>query len=254
MQGSQRLDSPIPRELLTSPRLVLRKGGTLGLLLLGRILTAPVLLVAAALLLFVLVEPILVFLVPAQPARVTATWRDLKARGGTVYYVEYQLVRSGYIGRDEVLLGEYQAYHVGQIVEAHAMQLGKIGYSALDRSLRAYARYRLIIWFGAAFALAISWVFFYALWFSPWRSHWLVKYGKATFGAIVAKSVICSRRQCSYMLTYQFKAQGNLWASRIRISPQRFDSAGLKDLVIILFDPKRPGRNIVYDYSSFMAA
>jgi hypothetical protein len=45
-----------------------------------------------------------------------------------------------------------------------------------------------------------------------------------------------------------------LHARRIHISPLHHDSAGLKDLVLIFFDPARPGRNIVYDYSDFLAS
>ncbi|MGA3067239.1 MAG: hypothetical protein ABSF29_10375 [Tepidisphaeraceae bacterium] len=254
MQATQVVDSPIPRELLHSPRMVLRKRGTLTVLLLGRMITGPVLAIFAALVAFVVLEPIVVFVIPAQPARVIALWGDNKARHGIAYYVEYQLDRSGLIGRDQVLQNEFAAYHVGQAIKAHAIHLGKVGYAALDRSLQAYARYRLIDWFGAAVGIAVGTVLFYGIWLVPWRSHWLVKNGKATFGAIVAKSIICTgRRQCSFTLTYQFKAMGNLWARRMSINPRRYDSAALKDLVIVLFDPKRPKHSIVYDYCDFIA-
>jgi hypothetical protein len=255
MQGSEEADSPIPPVLLRSPRTVRRKPGTLGPLLLGRILTAPGLVVVAALLAFAVCEPLVVFLLPAQSARIVGQWREFKLRRGIAYYVEYQLDRSGFIGRDEVLLNEYQKFHVGQAVKAHVIHLGQLGYSALDRSLANYARYRMILWFCASFALAIGWVFFHALWVSPWRAHWLVQYGKATFGAVVAKSILhAHRRHLSFTLTYQFRAMGTLQARRMRISPQRYDMADLKDLVIILFDPTRPSRSIVYDYCDFIAS
>ena len=254
MQKSPGADSPIPRVLLRSPRAVRRKPGTLGPLLLGRILTAPVLAVFAALLGLVVLEPIVVFLLPAQPARVVGQWREFKAREGTTCYIEYQFDRFKFTGTDEVLPDEYPAFQVGQAVRAHVIHLGPLGYSALDRSLRAYARYRMILWFSALFALAIGGVLFYAIWLLPWRAHWLTRHGEATFGAVVEKSIIHGRRRHLYFtLTYQFKAQGTLRARRIRISPQRYDSAGVKDLVIILFDPARPSRNIVYDYCDFIA-
>jgi len=255
MQESQTVDSPIPRALLRSPRRVRRKPGTLGPLLLGRILTAPLLAVFAALLAFVVLEPIVVFLLPAQPAHVVGQWQEFKVRRGIAYCIKYQFDRSGFIGRDGVLPGEYQAFEVGQAVKAHLIHLGPLGYSALDRSLKAYARYRMILWFGALFALAIGGVSFYAIWLLPWRSQWLTQHGRATFGAVVEKSIVHGRRRHLYFtLTYQFKAQGNLWARSIHISPQRYDSAGVKDLVIILFDPARPNRNIVYDYCDFIAS
>jgi len=154
-----------------------------------------------------------------------------------------------------MLLDEYRAFRVGQTVKAHLIQMGPLGYSALDRSPGAYARSRMILWFGAFFALAIGWVLFYAIWLLPWRAHWLARNGQATFGAVVEKSVVQSgRRHYFYTLTYQFKAVGALRAWRIRISSQRFDSAGVKDLVIILFDPARPNRSIVYDYCDFIVS
>jgi len=254
MVKSQGVDSPIPTALLRSPRTVRRKPGTLGPVLLGRILTAPLLAVCAASVAIVILEPIVVFLLPAQPARVVGQWRESKGHRGTGCYIEYQFDRSGFTGRDEVLPDEYQAFQVGGAVKAHVIHVGPLGYSALDRSLAAYARYRKILWFSAGFALAIGGVLFYAIWLLPWRSHWLTRYGKATFGAVVEKAIVRSgRRHFSFTLTYQFKALGSLQSRRISISPQRYDSAGVKDLVIVLFDPMRPSRNIVYDYSDFIA-
>jgi hypothetical protein len=255
MPASKEGDSPLPRALLRSPRIVRRKPGTLGPILLGRILTAPILIFFAALLALVVFEPILVFLFPAQPARVIGRWLELTRRRGTADVVEYRFDRSGFTGRDEVMPDEYPAFEVGQAVKAHLIHIGPLGYSALDRSPRAYARYRMILWFGAAFALAIGGILFYAAWLVPWRSRWLTRRGEATFGAVVEKSIIHDRRRHLYFtLTYQFKAMGILRARRIRISAQRYDSAGVKDLVIVLFDPARPSRNIVYDYSDFIAS
>ena len=70
MHGVQEVDSPIPRALLRSPRVVRRKPGTLGMLVLGRTLSAPVLAVFAGLLAFAVLEPLIVFLIPAQQARI----------------------------------------------------------------------------------------------------------------------------------------------------------------------------------------
>jgi len=56
VRESQKTGSPMPQALLRSPRMVRRKPGTLGPLLLGRILTAPVLAVFAGLLGFVVLE------------------------------------------------------------------------------------------------------------------------------------------------------------------------------------------------------
>jgi hypothetical protein len=255
MQESQAVDSPIPRALLRLPRIVRRKPGTLAPLLLGRILTAPVLAAFAFLLGLVVLEPIVVFLLPARPARIVRQWCEFKARRGTAYYIEYQFDRSGFTDRDEVLPDEYNAFSVRQTVKAHLIHLGPLRYSALDRSLAAYARYRMILWFGALFALAIGGVLFYAIWLLPWRSYWLTRHGHATFGAVVEKSIVHGRRRHLYFtLTYQFNALGTLQAQRIRVSPQRYDSAGIKDLVIILFDPARPSRNMVYDYCNFIAS
>jgi hypothetical protein len=255
MDQRQETDSPIPRALLRSPRIVRRKPGTLGPLLLGRILTAPVLAACAGLLGFVILDPIVVFLLPAQPARVTRQLRRPEKHRGITEYIEYQFDRSGFVGRDEVMPEEYAAFPVGQAVKAHLIHLGPLGYSALGRSAGAYAQNRKILWFSVAFALATSGVFFYAMWLVPWRARWLTRYGKATFGAVVEKSILHrGRRHLYFTLTYQFKAMGTLRARRISISPQRYDSAGVKDLVIILFDPAHPGRNIVYDYCDFVAS
>jgi hypothetical protein len=248
-------DSPIPPALLRSPRIVRRKPGTLGVVLLGRILTAPLLAVSVALLALVILEPIVVFLLPAQPARVVGLWRDPKARHGMAYYVQYKFDRSGFIAHDQVMPDEYQALQVGQGVKAHVIRLGQLGYSVLDRSPRAYAHHRMIAWFGALFASAIGGVLFHAMWLSPWRSRWLARYGKATFGAVVAKSILQGgRRHLFFTLTYQFKVLGKLRARLIRISGQQYDSIGVTDLVIVLFDPARPSRNIVYDYCDFVAS
>jgi hypothetical protein len=223
-------------------------------ILVGRILTAPVLVFFVGLLGFVVLDAVVVFLLPARPARVVGQTRVYKARLGTAYYVEYQFDRSRFSAWDEVMPEEYRGLWVGEAVKAHLIFWGPWDYSALDRSVGDYAQYRMILWFSGAFALAIGWVILHAMWLGPWRVRWLAKHGRATFGAVVGKSIVHSRRrQLSFTLTYQFKAMGNLHARRIRISPQRYDSAGIKDLVIILFDPKKPARSIVYDYCDFIA-
>jgi hypothetical protein len=255
MQVLEVAESPIPRALLRSPRKVRRKRGTLGLLVVGRVLTLPFLIAATLLIGFVVFEPIIAFVLPAQPARILSRWCDARARRGIAYYIEYRFDRSGFIGRDQVMQGEYNAFHAGQIVKAHVVHLGQVGYSALDRSLSDYAHYRMIVWFNAAFATAIGSVFFYAAWLWPWQAYWLARHGKATFGAVVSKSTVFGgRRHAHFMLTYQFKAKGTLRAERIRISPQRFDEADPMDLIIVLFDPKRPRRNMVYDYCDFFVS
>lgn len=209
---------------------------------------------AAALLAFAVLEPIVAFLFPAQPARIVDLSRDFKVHRGFAYRVQYQFDRSGFIGHDEVLPDEYRELQVGQAINAHVVHLGRFGYSILDRSPGAYARNRMINWFCTAFAAAIGWVFFHAVWLMPRRARWLAQNGEATFGAVVVKSVVQrARRHLFCTLTYQFKVNGTLRARRIRVSPQRYDAAQLGDLITILFDPKRPGRSIVYEYSDFIA-
>jgi hypothetical protein len=254
MPEREEADSPMPRVLLHSPRRVRRKRGTMGPLLLGRILTAPVLVVFAGMLGLVVLDWFVVFIVPAQPARIVGQIRQFKARQGATFFIAYQFDRSGFIGRDEVMPYEFQPLWVGRAVKAHVIHIGPVGYSALDRSLGDYAQNRMILWFGAVFALAIGGVIFQALWLAPWRSWWLTRNGQATYGAVVGKSIIHRRRRYLYFtLTYQFKVKGILQARRIRISPQRYDSTGVRDLLIILFDPARPRRSIVYDYCDFIA-
>ena len=253
MQEVQKV-SPIPRAFLRSPRRVLRKPGTCVPFLLGRILTAPVLAISAALAGVVVLEPIVVFLLPAQPARLLRQWRETKVRGGTDYWIEYQFDRSGFVGHSRVPQEQYQALHVGQPLMAHLIHIGPLGYSALDRTAADYARGRMILWFGTLFALLIGGIFYYEFWLLPSRAHWLMHHGEVTFGAVVEKRISHSQRHFSCSLTYQFKAAGALRARRIRISPQRYDATGVKDLVIILFDPRRPKRNIVYDYCNFVVS
>ncbi len=227
----------------------------MGPLLLGRILSAPFVAAAIALCAAAMIEP-LIFLLPAQPARIERLWSQFKARRGTFYFATYRLERSGFEAVDELMPAEYFSLRIGQRVQAHALHLGSVGYSALHRSVAAYARSRVGLWVNAAFALPIGLLLFHAIWLMPWRTLWLVKHGQATFGAVVQKSVIFGvggRRQMFFTLTYQFKAFNVLRARKISIHPQRYDSAGVKDLVVVLFDPRCPSRNIVYDYCNFVA-
>ena len=248
-------DSPIPPVLLHKPRTVRRKRGTLAPLLLARIFTAPLLAASAAILAVALLDPIVLFLLPAQPAHVINQTGQYKARRGTVYYIHYEFDRSRFTSRDQVLPAEYPTFPIGQPVKAHLIHLGPLGYAVLDRSTGNYVRCRLVLWLGALFALTIGSALFHALWLTPRRAHWLTQNGQATFGAVVEKRILHTRRRhLHFSLTYQFKAHGVLRARQINISPARYESTGVKDLVIILFDPARPGRNIVYDYSDFIAS
>jgi hypothetical protein len=251
---TQETTSPSTRAVPAPPRIVRRKPGTLGIYVIGRILSAPLMAVAIALAALVVLEPVVAFLFPPEAAHIVAQWRQFEARHGLVCYVKYQLDLSRFVGRDEVLFSEFSDYRVGTAVKAHVFHFGPTGYSILDRSIRNYARNRAILWFCASFLTAIAWVLFHALWFIPWRNRELVRFGRATYGAVVEKHLHHgSRRLISCALIYQFKVKGVLRMQRLRVAPQRFDDARLGELVIICFDPFRPSRSIVYDYCDFIA-
>jgi hypothetical protein len=250
---SREAPSPVTRALPPAPRTVRRRRGTLSVFLIGRVLTGPLIAAAFGALAFIVLEP-MIFLLPAQPAHVIGMWRQFEARHGFAYYIQYQLDHTKFITRDEVLPAEFLAFHIGQEVKAHVLRFGPSRYSVLDRTFAAYARYRMIVWFCAAMGLAISLTLFHALWLCPWRTRRLVQSGRATYGAVIEKRCLYgSRRTVSCALTYQFKAYGVLRARCIRVAPQRFDSARLGDLVVIVFDPARPNRSVLYDYCDFVA-
>ncbi len=236
------------------PRRVRRRRGRLSILILGRLLTFPFVAVAAALAIYVLFDAAVMFLFPAEPAQIVDLWRDFKPHRGTQFYVKYRTTGTGFTGTDEALLQEFLGFRVGQPVKAHVFYFGHRGYSLLDRSALHYARYRMITWFCTLFVGAIGWVLFYGIWLMPWRSRWLARWGEATFGAVTEKKIVHTNRRLLYCsLTYQFKVNGILRAHRIRISPQQYDAIAVADLVTILFDPRRPNRNMVYDYSDYIA-
>lgn len=254
MPGTQEKDSLTAR-LPRPPRRIRRRRGRLSILILGRVLTAPFVAVAAALAIYVLCDAAVMFLFPAEPAQIVDLWRDFKPHRGTQFYVKYRTTGTGFTGTDNALLQEFLGFHIGQPVKAHVFYFGRNnGYSLLDRSTLHYARYRMITWFCALFMGAIGWVLFYGIWLMPWRSRWLARWGEATFGAVTEKKIVHTNRRLLYCsLTYQFKVNGILRAHCIRISPQQYDAIAVGDLVTILFDPWRPNRNMVYDYCDYIA-
>ncbi len=150
MPGTQEKDSLTAR-LPRPPRRIRRRRGRLSILILGRVLTAPFVAVAAALAIYVLCDAAVMFLFPAEPAQIVDLWRDFKPHRGTQFYVKYRTTGTGFTGTDNALLQEFLGFHIGQPVKAHVFYFGRNnGYSLLDRSTLHYARYRMITWFCAS--------------------------------------------------------------------------------------------------------
>jgi hypothetical protein len=198
------------------------------------------------------VEPILYYHSPI--VRATVTKLNISATRKNTYYNVYYRYPSGSAQLDDhsaVTHDLYSALHVGDPIMVHAMTIGSWHFTEPDAPSGNFLLGLLIIGF-----IAIVWIGLTALiaragWFRPRQ---LIRDGEPLIGQIVDKKMVMAGRRPARQLTYEYQAPGQQpMAGRMIVRSDEYAAAVLGAQVVVIYDPGRPSRSIIYDYADFAA-
>jgi hypothetical protein len=186
-------------------------------------------------------------------------WRNNKQK--TFYQVDYQYTVGGvwYTGQTRVSPTTFAQVQPGQIVEVRA--LSALPTWGVRPVLPGFDPWRelmvptaALLTMGLLLALALAY-----LSHSQRLSRDLVRIGCPTSGLVTDKKTY-SGKGTDHILFYRFLTdEADAVAQRIprigqeTVPKDRYDAIAVGDLLTILYDPRQPNRNLVYDFADHQA-
>jgi uncharacterized protein DUF3592 len=259
MTVAARFDPRIPPELRTPPGRPVKLRGGLG----GMLVASLFVLVFIGMLFFAIAEPIFLISTPTVPGRVVSLYE--RHGKGTAYVVRYQysVGASRYSDEQSIPQELYDKLQLASPIRIHVAALGSWRLSEMDVSWHAYAVMRWVLWMIAAIWSVIITTLIRKNWTGP---RWLVRHGEPVVGRIVSKTapsnetiksfrVISDRQKTpEYFVSYEYQPSfGPPLNSKMPVSRKQFDAIEPGSQVVVLYDPVKPQRTIIYDLCDFQA-
>lgn len=240
-------DPPIPAELKKMPprEVRLRKGG-----LRGRIhfVVAWVVmgLFSVGMILYSVCEATFLSGAPIVPGHVVDMRTHSGTRGSTTYLVTYEFTDSGKIQTNEESVSRsiYQDLYDGAAVPINTMVIGSHRFTEIHLSTIDYFRQYPVWLVGALFCGIIC----FAWRQTRARLYECVRNGEPTIGMIESKRTYRTRNGRTYYVKYQYTDSQNCLRTGKRMNVKQTDYEHLQegDRVVVLFDPMKPSRSLIY--------
>jgi hypothetical protein len=145
----------------------------------------------------------------------------------------------------------YAALHVGDLIAVRAVAAGSWHFSELDSAGQDHAVMRIFLWIWGIMLSATMLLMVRRVWLLPRQ---LVRDGQAVIGRITDKKFEPAGRSKTPTLLYQYEpADGEMVKSRMSVSRKAFAAAERGSEVVVLYDPAKPRRNLIYDVCEFEA-
>lgn len=98
--------------------------------------------------------------------------------------------------------------------------------------------------------LIIIWQFFIA----PLRQRQLVRYGTPVVGRITGRHTSGMGKNARYLIEYEYADDsGTVLTGKMSLRAEDWDRAYMFAPVTVLYDPKRPRRNVIYQFTPYAA-
>ena len=144
----------------------------------------------------------------------------------------------------------FTQFPAGSSLPVRSLHVHGYGSSQLRTDVPAKDSYGGLIFFALVWN-GIVLLFFYAGCLAPLRERKLLREGEIAAGNVTDKTVQRGK-STSYILTYAFQTKdGEDRSRKTTIRKQDYDSANVGDAAIIFYDPLRPRRSVLYNYSQY---
>jgi hypothetical protein len=118
--------------------------------------------------------------------------------------------------------------------------------------------------FFATFWNGIMSVALWSLYIAPWRLRGLVRHGTPTLGRITDKNIQHGKKQTTYVVNYEYEVPRQddeglatdaieTLQGKMNVRSQDYGLISILDQATVLYDPKRPGRSVLYPYGDYGA-
>ncbi len=254
MSIALREDPPIPAELKKSPPREVRlkqdalSGNVFKLLVFGVMG-----LFSVGCLLFGLCEMAFISGAPIVTGHVIDMTTREGSKGGRTYLVTYEFTDSGSVYTDtQTVSGKvYDELYDGAAIPVNTMVVGSHRFEKIHVSMGEYFK-ESPLWFVAIFLGGLM------LW--AWRRTRVVLYGvvrdgEATIGIIESKKTYRTRHGRTYYVRYQFTDSQKCLRTGRRMNVKKGDYEELQqgDRVVVVFDPGKPSRSLIYECGIYEA-
>lgn len=192
------------------------------------------------------------------PAGVVKKEERRGSKGKRIYAVEYEYTVAGRPHTGEVTVG---ADEFRQIAEGDRFTV---------RALEAVPEWRPwprlpgatpLLELGGVWLFALFWngvlsVFVYAVYVGPWRARRLVRWGVPAPGIVRDTTVSTNKGARTYHLRYEYAAANDAGEPTVltgKMSSSQSAAAGARagDVVTVLYDPRKPGRSLIYQFADY---
>jgi hypothetical protein len=241
------LENQPPREVRLKPDAIAKNLAALGLMsLIG--------LYSAGALLFVFCEIAFQPDAPVLKGYIVDLGTHPAPKGGTWYDVTYEYTDSGvlYSNTQSVSSGFYERLFDGSFVAINAMVIGSHRFDEIHISAAEYMYERGFLWIALPLLSAIivlTWRYSQVL------LRCLVRDGQTTIGVIESKKSYKTRHGKAYLVKYRFRDSQNQWVegNQMTVSEADYDVLLVGDRVVVLYDPIKPSRSLIYQYGPYEA-
>lgn len=190
---------------------------------------------------------------PIVPGHVIDMATREGSKGGRTYLVTYEFSDSGSIYTNTQTVSEtyYHDLYDGAGVPVNTMVIASHRFEKIHVSWGEYFK-ESPVWFVA--------VFFGAMMLLLWRRRRVVLYGvvrdgEATIGIIESKKTYRTRNGRTYYVKYQYTDSQKCLRTGKRMNVKQVDYEELQqgDRVVVLFDPMKQGRSLIYKCGPYEA-
>jgi hypothetical protein len=196
-----------------------------------------------------------------MPATITRGELHPTKKGGMSYTLHYQYpVGEGLVeGSDGVDQATYERYFdprtAEQTVRLTTIRFFRLGPLYKANLVEGASPIRQVLTF---LAITCFWdgvlsVFVYQLYWVPWRTHWLCRWGEATTGTIT-DYYSRSGKPTRHYITYQFPdpATGERRSQKMEVvDHQRWSKAARGQRITVLYHPAHPERSLAYEFAPY---
>jgi hypothetical protein len=179
-------------------------------------------------------------------AKITDSYITQQRKGGAEYHVVYRYSMDGSEQVDEEAVDwkTYQDYPPE--VAGRAMNLWGHYFSVTELINERQAAERALVICGI-------WILMIAV--TPWwiwvRMKRLVAHGQTAVATVTNKRKSFGK-STSYVLDYTFNSPDGAVVAGLTVAPRKkYDVARVGDQITVLFDPRRPKRNVAYEFGIF---
>ncbi|HET6248375.1 MAG TPA: DUF3592 domain-containing protein [Tepidisphaeraceae bacterium] len=226
-----------------------------------RLFILPHTLVGLIILFIVVGDPLFILLTPAVPGEVNTISSTHTARGGTKWHVNFAYFPQRPAGpnrlvdNQSITPDEASRLHRGDRLLVHQARFGAVHYATIARTFDDYARDWWFVWAWALVWNSIMLAVLYSAWIVPMRYKRLVREGEPVVGRIMAVNST-GKSGTFHRVKYEFRTAGLSpirHANEMTVTSKEYDGASAGDSIVVLYDPRRPHRNVAYQLSGFSA-